>query len=148
MYAGIHVDDIRTKSPSEWDALKVKGSYLFWVFVDLNEVTPDVKYFEIDEYSALGWKFYNLTRDYITVYEDSNVFEQIPFDKWVKHPKKSKGTGKPVLKPMRYKYILTPDDVKQGIAFGQKMETHVQRALKSQARREKLRRIRRIFSRV
>lgn len=150
MYAAVHIDSVAhlQSNPKGWNDLGVCGSFMFWVIMPIGNVSPSWKYIELTEYEAMGWKFKGINRGYLTVYEDSNLFEQVPFDKWVKHPKKHKVTGEPLLKPMRYKYTMTLEDIEQGIAFGQKMEPHVQRALKSQARREKLGRIRRFFKRM
>jgi hypothetical protein len=150
MYAAVHIDDVAhlQANPKVWDELQVCGSFMFWVIMPIDKVPLSLPYIELTEYEAMGWKFKGVNRGYITVYEDSNLFEQVPFEKWVQHPKKNKTTGNPILKPMRYKYTMTQEDIEQGIAFGQKMEPHVQRALKSQARREKLGRIRRFFKRM
>ena len=150
MYAAVHFDSVAhlQSNPKGWDELGACGSFMFWIIMPIGSVLPSWKYVELTEYEAMGWKFKGINRGYLTVYEDSNMFEQVPFDKWVKHPKKHKVTGEPLLKPMRYKYTMTLEDIEQGIAFGQKMEPHVQRALKSQARREKLGRIRRFFKRM
>lgn len=150
MYAAVSIDDIAHLQayPRKWDALRIKGSYMSWFIINLDETIPDWPYVQLTEYEAMGWKFYGVNRGYITVYEGSNLFEQIPFEKWVEHPKKSKATGEPILNPMRYKYTLTPEDVEQGIAFWNKMEPYVQRTLESQARPKKLGRLRRLFNRV
>lgn len=134
MYAAIHHDDIVHYTPEQWDSLKIKGSYLYWYFVNLEEVSPETPYFELSEYEAMGWKFYDRPRGYITFYEGSNLFEQLPSEGIVEHPKKNK-YGVVIPTPMRYKYTLTEDDKLQGLAFGKVMEPHVHSALKSQAER-------------
>jgi len=150
MYAAVKVDDIAhlQSDPAGWDRLQVCGSFMFWVVMPIKNVSKSWAHITLTEYEAMGWKFKGVNRGYITVYEGSNLFDQIPFHKWVEHPKKNKVTREPILNPMRYKYTMTQEDIEQGIAFGQKMEPHVQRALKSQARREKLGRLRRLFKRV
>jgi hypothetical protein len=150
MYAAVKVDDIAhlQSDPKAWDELQACGAFMFWVIMPIDKALPFENHIKLTEYEAMGWKFAGVNRGYITVYEGSNLFDQVPFENWVKHPKKSRATGEPILNPMRYKYTMTEENTKQGIAFGQKMEPHVQRALKSQARREKLGRIRRFFKRM
>lgn len=134
MYAAIHHDDIVHYTPEQWSALNIKGAYLYWYFVNLDEVTPEVPYFELTEYEAMGWKFYQQARGYITFYEGSNLFDQLSSENIVESPKKNR-FGEIVPKPMKYKYTLSEEDKLQGIAFGKVMEPHVHRALKSQTER-------------
>ena len=103
MYAAVHFDSVAhlQSNPKGWDDLGVCGSFMFWAIMPIGNVSPSWKYIELTEYEAMGWKFVGINRGYLTVYEESNLFDQVPFDKWVKHPKKHKVTGEPILKPMR-----------------------------------------------
>lgn len=137
MWAAVNIDHIAhlQHKPDEWDALKVKGSYMFWFILNLEDTSLDasVPVIKMTEYEAMGWKFYSaLNQGYLKFYEDSNLFEQLPNkDAIVKHPKKRRD-GVVVEWPMRYKYVLSDEDKLQGIAFWKVMEPHVQRAIESQ----------------
>jgi hypothetical protein len=146
MYYAIHVDDLTEKDRIELSRYNV-GAYLYWVIYKL-DCPPNNKHFLLTEYEAMGWKFYGVARGYIKIEESMPAYSQLPKDKLTLDPRKNKAGNLIESAPVRYRYTFTEDDIKQGIAFWNKMEPHVQRALKSQARREKLGRLRRLFKRV
>jgi hypothetical protein len=148
MFAMVHYDQLKGKTPEQWDELKIDSAYVFWYLVNLDTVDPKCKYIELDTYTAKGCIFAgSIFRGYMTRYENSNIFNYIPFEKWVDYPKKNKH-GVVVPFPKRYKYTLTEKDIKQGTAFVDYMEPYVQRAFKSQTRRKKYVRFYRLLGRV
>jgi hypothetical protein len=138
MFAGVFHDDIYQFTPEQWDSLKLKGSYMYWYFTEVENLPEGLPYFEMSEYEAMGWKFYQVTRGFIYVWAHSNLNDQFtPEQKatFIEHPKKNK-MGDLVDCAMRYKYELTEEDKLQGLAFGKVIEPYVHRALESQAQRE------------
>jgi hypothetical protein len=139
MFAGLFHDDIYKFTPEQWDDLKIKGSFMFWYFTEVENVPDGLPYFELSEYEAMGYKFYQVARSFIYVWAHSNVKDQFTSEqqaRFIEHPKKNK-MGDLVDCPMRYKYELTDDDLQQGLSFGKVIEPYVHRALESQAQRER-----------
>ena len=97
MWAAVNIDHIAhlQHKPEEWDLLKIKGSYMHWFILNLEDTSleKDTPVIELTEYEALGWKFYGVSRGYLTFYEGSNMPEQLDKSKIVKHPKKRKVWG-------------------------------------------------------
>lgn len=138
MFAGVFIDDICKFTPEQWDSLKLKGSHLYWYFTEVENLPEGLPYFEMSEYEAMGWKFYQISRSFINVWDHSNVKDQFTPEqhaRFIEHPKKNK-MGSLVDCSMRYKYELTEDDKLQGLAFGKVIEPYVHSALESQAQRE------------
>lgn len=136
MYAAVHIDDIGhlQRIPEEWDKLNIIGSFMYWYIVDLENTSldPSIQYIELTKYQAMGWKFYQNNRGYLTFYEGSNLPEQLDKSKIVIHLKKRKD-GVIIENPIRYKYELSEEDFDMGRAFGEVMEPYVQRTIESQA---------------
>lgn len=134
-FAGLFHDDIYKFSPEQWDELKIKGSFMFWYFTEVENVPKDLPYIPMSEYEAMGYKFYDIARGYIYVWAHSNVMDQFTDEqkaRFVEHPKRNK-MGDLVDCPMRYKYELTEEDKRQADAFWQVMKPYVHSTLESQA---------------
>jgi len=147
MYGAIYSDELITvqSSPQKWDELNVINSYFFWYIVELDHIP--YKHIPLTSEEAYGSFFCNDSGT-IKVYEGSNLLDIIPFEKWVKHPKKHKVTGEEISWPMRYKYTFTEEDKKQGMIFIERMKPYVQCAIKSQARRKRFNTVHRVFKRM
>ena len=150
MYAAIFVDDY-LKLDEQKRALVDKslvGGAFYSRVCKFEEVEPPCKYIPLTEYEAMGWKFYGVGRGYLKVEPNSPAHLQLPSDKLIHEPRKNRRGEDLNNGHYRYKYILTEEDILQGLAFWNRIQPHVHRATKSQTRSQRYRGLRRFLNRV
>jgi len=137
MIGAVTVDHIYSLPLEEQNKFNIIGQWQVWHIIDFGDGPVDFPVdIELSEYEAYGWKFWqNSHTDNIKVQEDFVAYHQLPKDKLEWYPRKNRVTGEVLPDaPARWKYKFTEEDVKQGQAFGAKMEPlYVQRTFKPQA---------------
>lgn len=147
MYAASHYSQLKHLSAEEWDSLKIEGAVDNWFIFKKSNISIKIKYIEMTEYEAMGWKFARVPRGYFNIYEDANWINQLNKKNLTDNPKKNK-QGQIIDKPHRFRYTLNDDDKIQGKAFLEKIEPYVQRTIKSEARRKRYRILYRLFGKA
>lgn len=147
MYAAIHGSQLTKLSPQEWDNLNPIGAWNNWHIVNIENVPSKTRHVCLNEYEAFGWLYADAAtgRGYMNMFETASYFKYLNSDNLKINLKKNR-LGEVIDKPVRFKYTLDDKDYAQAKAFLEKMESHVQRTIKSEARHRRYSKIYRLFN--
>jgi hypothetical protein len=149
MYAAIHGSKLRKFTPDQWDSLQSIGAWNNWHIVKIDTLPKKIKHVLLNEYEAFGWLYADAAvgRGYFNVFETSSATKYLNKDNLVVNLKKNR-LGEILDNPVRFKYNLDDKDYAQAKAFLDKMEPHVQRTAKSEARHRRYYKLYRVFKKA
>lgn len=147
MYAAIHGSKLKNFSPLDWDRLNTLGAWNNWHIVKIENIPAKIKHVLLTEYEAFGWLYADaaIGRGYMNMFETASYFKYLNKDNLSINLKKNR-LGQVIDKPVRFKYTLDSKDYAQANAFLNRMEPHVQRTVKSEARHRRYSKLYRLFN--